>query len=167
MRSPRYEDIEIGSSIGELTKGPMSPAHIMRWSAAVENWHRIHYDVPFATGHDKLPNVLVNGSWKQHVLVQLVKDALGPEGWLWKIRFRYQRMDVAGDTIFGRIEATEKQSVDGLGFVTCRVVLRNQRDEVSTAGWAIGVVPLAGGRAVPYPFVAKPEYAHVALPRES
>jgi hydroxyacyl-ACP dehydratase HTD2-like protein with hotdog domain len=25
---------------------------IVRWSAAVENWHRIHYDLPFATGHE-------------------------------------------------------------------------------------------------------------------
>jgi acyl dehydratase len=166
MSTLHYEDIQIGEKLGELTKGPMSPAHIMRWSAAVENWHRIHYDVPFATGHDKLPNVLVNGSWKQHVLVQLVKDALGPDGWLWKIRFRYQRMDVAGDTIHGRIEVTEKQIVDGLGFVTCRVMLKNQRDEISTAGWALGVVPLTGGQPVPYPFVAKPEYARIVLPRE-
>src|SRR5580765_3703907 len=92
------DDVTIGSCIGTLDKGVVSTAHIMRWSAAVENFHRIHYDYRFATGHDKLPDVLINGSWKQHVLVQLVKDSLGQGGWLWKIRFRYKKMDVAGDS---------------------------------------------------------------------
>ena len=37
----------------------------MRWSAAMENWHKIHYDLPFATGHDRLPGLLINGSLQQ------------------------------------------------------------------------------------------------------
>jgi acyl dehydratase len=162
----RYEDLAAGATVGTLDKGTMSTAHIMRWSAAVENWHRIHYDHRFATGHDQLPDVLINGSWKQHVLVQLVKDALGPAGWLWKIRFRYKRMDVAGDAIRARAELVDKAAIDGLGFVTLRIVLTNQRDEVSTAGYAIGVLPLAGGAAVPYPFVAKPAYQAVQMPAD-
>jgi acyl dehydratase len=157
----RFEDIEIGQTIGTLTKGPMSPAHIMRWSSAMENWHRIHYDHRFATEHDKLPDILINGSWKQHVLVQLVKDSLGPDGWLWKISFRYKAMDVAWDTLRGFADVVDKQVVDGLGFVGCKVRLVNQREEVSTVGTAIGILPLEGGRAVPYPF--RPEPAHQAV----
>jgi acyl dehydratase len=158
-----YEDIPIGQPLLRLTKGPMTTAHIMRWSAAMENWHRIHYDYRFATEHDKLPDVLVNGSWKQHVLVQLMKDALGPEAWLWKIQFRYQKLDIAGDTINAVATATEKQVVDGLGFVTCQVILTDQNDKTSTSGSAIGVMPLRGGPKVPYPFVVKPEYARISL----
>ena len=90
MDTLHFEDVQIGTELGSLDKGTITTAHIMRWSAAVENFHRIHYDHRFATGHDKLPDVLINGSWKQHVLVQLVKDALGPAGWLWKIKFRYR-----------------------------------------------------------------------------
>jgi acyl dehydratase len=153
-----FDDFAVGTVLPGLKKGPMSPAHIMRWSAAMENWHRIHYDHRFATEHDKLPDILVNGSWKQHVLVQLMKDGLGPDGWLWKIQFRYKMMDVAWDTLFGRAEVIDRRAIDGLGFVQCRISLLNQRDQVSTAGFAVGVVPLKGGREVPYPFVAKPEY---------
>ncbi len=159
-----YEDIPLHQPLLRLTKGPMSTAHIMRWSAAMENWHRIHYDHHFATGHDKLPDVLVNGSWKQHVLVQLMKDALGRESWLWRIRFRYQKMDVAGDTVVAEATAIAKQEIDGLGFVTCRVVLRDQNNNVSTAGAAIGVIALRDGPKVPYPFVVKPDYAAMELP---
>jgi hydroxyacyl-ACP dehydratase HTD2-like protein with hotdog domain len=75
-----FEDIAVGDSLAPVVKGPMTTAHIMRWSAAMENWHRIHYDWRFATQHDGLPDVLVNGSWKQHVLVQLLKDGLGNNG---------------------------------------------------------------------------------------
>lgn len=162
----QWSDLVPGARSRELDKGPITTAHIMRWSAAVENWHRIHYDHRFATGHDKLPDVLINGSWKQHVLVQLVKDTLGPDAWLWKIKFRYKKMDVAGDSIRAGAEVVARQAVGGLGFVTLRVVLTNQNAEVSTAGYAIGVMPLPGGPAVPYPFVPKAEYEAVRMPAD-
>jgi acyl dehydratase len=166
MDTLHFEDVRIGAELGSLDKGTITTAHIMRWSAAVENFHRIHYDHRFATGHDKLPDVLINGSWKQHVLVQLVKDALGPAGWLWKIKFRYRKMDVAGDAIRASAHAVAKEAVDGLGFVTLRVVLTDQNDQISTAGHAIGVLPLKGGSAVPYPFVRKPGYDAIRFPAD-
>ena len=55
-----FEDVTVGQDIPNVVKGPMSTAHIMRWSSAMENWHRIHYDWKFATEHDKLPDVMVN-----------------------------------------------------------------------------------------------------------
>ena len=53
--SPCFEDIEIGAELPRLEKGPFTTAHLMRWSAAMENWHRIHYDQPFTLAHEKLP----------------------------------------------------------------------------------------------------------------
>ena len=67
-----FEDVSIGDEVTPLVKGPMSPLHLMRWSAAIENWHRIHYDETFSKEHDGLPERRVNGSWKQHVLVQMM-----------------------------------------------------------------------------------------------
>lgn len=162
----RWDDLAVGARAGELDKGRISTSHIMRWSAAVENWHRIHYDYRFATGHDKLPDVLINGSWKQHVLVQLAKDALGPDGWLWKIKFRYKKMDIAGDSIRASADVMARQEIDGLGFVTLRIVLTDQHGAVSTAGFAIGVLPLPGGPKVPYPFQPKPAYDSVPMPAD-
>mgnify|MGYP000860272921 FL=1 len=161
-----WNDVVVGARAGALDKGVMTTAHIMRWSAAVENFHRIHYDHKFATEHDKLPGLLVNGSWKQHVLAQLAKDTLGIDGWLWKIRFRYQKMDLAGDSIRGHCDVVGKQEIDGDGFVVLKLVLTDQNDAVSTAGYAIGVLPLPGGAPVPYPFVPKPAYAAVEMPAD-
>ena len=35
-----YEDVEICQEITPLVKGPMTTLHLMRWSAAIENWRR-------------------------------------------------------------------------------------------------------------------------------
>lgn len=161
-----FDDVVVGAQLGSIDKGVMTTTHIMRWSAAIENFHRIHYDHPFATGHDKLPGVLINGSWKQHILVQMMKNSLGPSGWLWKLNFRYKKMDIAGDSVRGMAEVVGKQIVDGLGFVTLRVKLVDQHGTVSTGGTAIGVLPVRGGPEVPYPFVHKPAYDAVQMPSD-
>lgn len=152
-----FDEVEVGMEIRPMSKGPMTTMHIMRWSAAIENWHRIHYDKSFAMGHDKLPDVVVNGSWKQHVLVQMMKDWVGLEGWLWKIKFQFRDKDVAGDTITARGTVTKKYLRGDHGYVDCAILLENQRGIRSTTGEATVVLPIRGGRPVPYPFVTDEE----------
>ena len=162
-----FEALRVGERIHEIDKGVITTAHIMRWSAAVENFHRIHYDAPFATQHDGLPGVLINGSWKQHVLVQLVKDALAPDGWLWRLKFRYRKMDIAGDSLRAVADVIDKSEAGSYGFVTLRIALLDQRDQISTDGHAIGVLPLAGGPPVPYPFRPDPAWSHIRFPEST
>src|SRR5262245_11419542 len=94
-----FENVAVGYEIPTVSKGPMTTAHITRWSGAIENWHKIHFDWRYATEHDGLPDVLVNGSWKQHVLAQVLVDWVGESGWLWKMSFQYRGMNVPGDTL--------------------------------------------------------------------
>jgi acyl dehydratase len=119
----------------------------------MENWHRIHYDHPFATRVDGLPDVLVNGSWKQQVMCQYVKDLLGPDGWLWKVRFQFREMDPSGNAIIAGGQVLEAAEHEGLGYVLLEIHLANQTGAITTRGAAIGVVPVPAGPAVPYPFV--------------
>jgi acyl dehydratase len=161
-----FESLAPGQVLGTLDKGVISTAHIMRWSAAVENFHRIHYDLAFATGHDKLPGLLINGSWKQHVLVQLAKDSVGPAGWLWRLKFRYKKMDLAGDALHAVARVVDKRAMDGLGFVTLAIELLNQAGEVSTAGHAICVMPSRPGASVPYPFEPQPAHREISFPHD-
>jgi len=159
-----FDDVTVGTELPALSKGPMTTAHIMRWSAAMENWHKIHYDWRYATEHDKLPDVLINGSWKQHVLVQLLKDWAGPGGWTWKISFQYREMDVPGDVItaFGTVKRTYEH--DGIGYVELDIGLRNSRGVESTKGTATVALPRRGGRRVPYPFVPPAQQPGAASP---
>jgi acyl dehydratase len=149
-----YDEVQVGQEIPAVVKGPMTTAHIMRWSASMENWHRIHYDKVYAMEHDKLPNVVVNGSWKQHILMQLVKDWAGLQGWAWKVAFQYRDMDLPGDLITAWGKVTKKYEERGLGYVELEIGLKNSRDVESTKGTAIVVLPKRGGPAVPYPFPA-------------
>ena len=147
-----YEDIGVGSEIPAISKGPLSTAHVVRWSAAMENWAPIHYDWRYATEHDGLPDVLVNGSWKQHVLIQCLNDWLGESGWLWRTSFQYRGMTVPGDTLTAWGRVTARRPAGRYGVVELEVGLRDQNGVETTPGKATVVLPMRGGPAVPYPF---------------
>ena len=148
-----FEDVAVGQEAGSMHKGPFTTAHLMRWSAAMENWHKIHYDLPFATGHDKLPGLLINGSLKQQLIAQLLKDWAGPTGWVWKVRFQFRAMNLVGERldIWSRITGTERRADYGL--VEMELGIRNENGMESTPGSATVALPFRGGKPVPYPFV--------------
>lgn len=118
-----FEDVEIGADILRIVTGPMSTAHIVRWSASMENWHRIHYDWRYATAHDGPPDVMVNGSWKQHVMLQLLTDWVGESGWPWKLSFQFRGMNVPGDTLsaWGRVTGRERRAAAAQRRAGCRI----------------------------------------------
>lgn len=149
-----FEDVEPGQAVPGLEKGPLTTAHLMRWSAAMENWHKIHYDKPFAIEHDKLPGLLINGSLKQQFLMQLLKDWVGPGGWVWKVSFQFRAMNVVGEKLqmWGRV--LDKQDGSDYGLVTLELGIVNDNGTESTPGKATVALPYRNGKPVPYPFVA-------------
>jgi acyl dehydratase len=151
--TPYWEDVGIGLELPTLRKGPMTSSHLMRWSAAIENWHKIHYDLPYATERERLPGLLINGSVKQQFVMQLLKDWAGPSGWVWKASLQFRAMNLAGETldIWGTV--TDKRRVTGFGLVDIALGIRNHHGLDSTPGRAIVALPYRGGPAVPYPFV--------------
>lgn len=152
-----WDDVQVGQELPPYVIGPMTTTHVFRWSAAMENWHRIHYDQDFAINHDKLPTVLVHGSWKQSVMPQYLKDWVLPDGWMWKVSFQHRAMLVPGDTltVWGRV--TNKYEKDGLGFVELDIGMKNQDGTESCPGTATVLLPIRGGPEVPYPFVPPQE----------
>lgn len=149
-----FDDIAVGEELPRLVKGPLTTMHLMRWSAAIENWHRIHYDRGFATEHDKLPDLLVNGSLKQQFLFQFLKQWAGPEGWVWKVKFQLRRMNKVGETIsvWGRV--TAKYALPDYGLIEIELGIVGEDRTESTPGSAWVALPYRSGKAVPYPFVA-------------
>lgn len=149
-----FEDVEVGMSIPTIEKGPMSTAHLMRWSAAMENWHKIHYDKPFAIEHDKLPGLLINGSLKQQFMMQVLKDWVGPGGWVWKVSFQFRAMNVVGETmrVWGKV--TDVRRTADFGLVDLELGILNEHDKESTPGSGTVALPYRGGKPLPYPFVA-------------
>ena len=149
-----FDDVSEGLELPPYIIGPITPTYIFRWSAAIENWHRIHYDQDFATNHDNLPGVVVQGTWKQSVMPQYLKDWCLPDGWVWKISIQHRAILVPGDTITVWGKVTKKSEQSGLGIVELEVGMRNQDSIESCPGSATVILPVKGGIPVPYPFVA-------------
>jgi acyl dehydratase len=151
--TPFFDDVPLGLELARLRKGPLTTMHLMRWSAAMENWHRIHYDRRFAIEHDGLPDLLINGSFKQQFVVQLLKDWAGPAGWLWKVGFQFRAMNQVGEAleIWGRV--VDKRAVPGFGLVELSIGILDPQGRESTPGGATVALPMRGGPPLPYPFV--------------
>ena len=150
-----FEDTAVGEEIPVLTKGPLSAAILMRWSAAMENWHKIHYDRDFAIQHDKLPDIVVNGTLKQQFIAQYLKDWAGPEGWLWKVRFQFRAVNVVDETLRLWARVTGKDEFPDYGTVELELGIFNNENKESTPGTAVVALPYRDrrGGGVPYPFV--------------
>jgi len=151
--TPRFEDISVGFKLPMLRKGPLTHVHLMRWSAAMENWHRIHYDQAFAVDHDKLPGILINGSLKQQFVMQSLADWAGPEGWAWKASFQFRAMSLAGETLSIWAAVVDTQRGPDYGLVRLELGITNGEGKESTPGSAIVALPYRDGKPVPYPFV--------------
>ncbi|HTX11675.1 MAG TPA: hypothetical protein VME22_23840 [Solirubrobacteraceae bacterium] len=137
-----FESVTVGDELEPLVCGPLTPLHLMRFSAAIENWHRIHYDERFATTHDGLPGLLISGSFKQHVVSQMLRRWAGRGGWLMAISMQFRRMDVVGETltIWGTVSHLEAHT--GYGLVSCRIGVRNEEGVESSPGTAQVALPL-------------------------
>ena len=153
-----FEDVEVGFELPGLTRGPITTMHLMRWSAAMENWHRIHYDQKFSVEHDKLPGLLIAGSLKQQFIVQLLKDWVGRTGWVWKVEFQFRAMNIVDETLHAWARVTGKERAPAYGLVTLDVGIVNGKDKESTPGKATVALPYRGGQPVPYPFVPPPNH---------
>lgn len=151
-----YEDVEEGAELPKYIYKP-TPTHLFRWSAAIENFHRIHYDLDFGLNHDRNPSILVHGSWKQSVVPQYLKDWTSPGGWPWKARFEHRAMLVPGDVLIMWGRVTSKYEKAQMGFVELEIGMATQDGVESMPGSATVVLPLRGGPPIPYPFVPPAE----------
>ena len=46
----------------------------MRWSAAIENWHRIHYDRDYATRIEGYSGLIVHGPLQASLLIEVLSN---------------------------------------------------------------------------------------------
>jgi acyl dehydratase len=144
LTQPRrtWDSVAIGDELEPLSCGPLTPLHLMRFSAAIENWHRIHYDERFATEHDGLPGLLVSGSFKQHVVAQMLRRWAGSGGWLVSVSLQFRRMNQVGETLTIWGTVTELAQRDGRGLVSCEIGVCNEHGVESSPGSARVALPL-------------------------
>jgi acyl dehydratase len=146
-----FETVAVGDRIA-LTRGPLTEAHLMRWSSAMENWHRIHYDQQFSREHEKLPGLLISGSLKQQFIVQLLSRWAGRGGWLVSASFQFRAMNVAGEVLTAWAAVTGLRRGAAWGVVEFDLGLLNEAGKESTPGTAEVALPFGGGAPLPRPY---------------
>jgi acyl dehydratase len=141
-----FEEVEVGQEAPPLVKGPVTTTHLVRWAAANGNYARIHWDLAFAMLHQKLPNLVVNGTLKNQYIGEMLMRFAGDEGWLKRYYIEHRGMDYAGDTLtaFGKITAVN--DLGKYGLVEFEIGLRNQRGQQTAKGSAIVTLPNRGQR---------------------
>ena len=139
-----FEDIDVGTELIPVVKGPLTTTHLVRWAAANGNYARIHWDLPFAQLRQGLRNVVVNGSLKNQYLGQLAVNFAGEGGWFRRFYVEHRGMDYPGDVITARGTVTSLKEIDGFGQVECRMGLSNNRGEETAWGRATIVLPKRG-----------------------
>lgn len=73
-----FEDVNVGDELPEVVE-TVSEVQMFFFSAATNNGHRIHYDLPYAKeeGH---PTILVHGPLQAALLAKMVANWAGPHG---------------------------------------------------------------------------------------
>jgi acyl dehydratase len=142
-----FDSVTMGDRI-ELTRGPLTETHLMRWSSAMENWHRIHYDQRFTTEHEKLPGLLISGSLKQQFVVQLLSGWAGPAGRLMSASFQFRAMNVVGEVLTAWAQVIELRREPEQGLVVFDLGIVNEAGRESTPGRGVVALPYAPDRPV-------------------
>jgi len=135
-----FDELRAGHGIRELDKGRISSAHLVRWSAASENWHRIHYDQEFAKKHEGLGDIVINGSLKQNWIADFLVSWLKEDGVLWSLSLRFSATNYVNESlsVWGRVD----KLVDGgeYGVVKFNVGIVNSSQVESTPGTATAIL---------------------------
>ena len=145
-----YEDVKAGDEVPSQSVDLTIPV-MMRWCAAAEIFRPDHYDYQFAVNVLGLPQPVGSGWWTQARLFKLLHDWVGDSGWVLRIRHEI-RSHIFPHILTFSGKVTGKSVKDGLGYVDVDIAVRQDDGVVPVSGNATVVLPLRGGRPVPYPF---------------
>jgi acyl dehydratase len=146
-----WEDVNAGQEIPSLTK-VASTMTLVKWAGAFGDFNPLHFDNDFAVNFMKTPGVIIHGTLKRQMLIQMLTDWMGDEGWLKSIQTQFRAMDYPrhmktlmgpedGDTLVCKGKVTGKSQKDGEHLVECEIWLENSKGEVTTSGTATMMLP--------------------------
>jgi hydroxyacyl-ACP dehydratase HTD2-like protein with hotdog domain len=134
-----FEDVKVGDALPVLEVTP-SETQLFFFSAATNNGHRIHYDLPFARS-EGLPGILVQGPLQAALLARMLTDWMGPGGRL--VRFQIQNRGNAfpGQPLrFGGVVKAKREQ-DGQRLVDCEIAGSNADGQILMPGHATVRLP--------------------------
>lgn len=137
-----FEDVEVGSEMPPLVKGPIEQIQLTRYAGASGDFNPIHHDEPFAKAAG-YPSVFAHGMLSMGLTGRLLTDWLG-DGVLRSFGVRFVRQVWPGDTLTGRATVRSLEPGAGEGLVGIDVVATNQKGEPVVTGEATAALPRRG-----------------------
>jgi len=141
-----FEDFHEGQQMPEVTKGPMTAGHQVRWAGACDNYaSEFHHDAAAARAQG-LPGLLLSGPLMASYMFTEVRHWLGSRARLVSFWDRNSASTQPGDTACIRASVKRAWTEGGKGMleVDCRIV--NQDGKLTTPGGVIAELPLKEGR---------------------
>jgi acyl dehydratase len=133
------EDVEVGSEIPSLVKGPVAQIQLTRYAGASGDFNPIHQDDEFAKAAG-MGGVFAHGMLTMGFVAQALTDWAGA-GAVRKIGVRFTGLVRLKDTVTCRGRVLEKSSKDGTHTVELEVWAENQRGEKVVTGRAVVGLP--------------------------
>ena len=135
-----YEDVSVDMDLPGITYGPITTEMLVRFAAARNNFHPIHYDkdVAKAQGH---PDVLVQGPLKLALFDRLMREWIGEKGTLKKISATYRAIDIPGNTLYIKGKIQSKSIEEDKGTIYCELWAENQTGKITTKGNSVVTLP--------------------------
>jgi hydroxyacyl-ACP dehydratase HTD2-like protein with hotdog domain len=138
-----FDDVATGDTIPEAIAAP-SELQIFFFSAATNNGHRIHYDLPYAQT-EGLPSILVQGPLQAALLAKLLTDWIGPAGRLTRIQIQNRGNAFPNEKLSYGGAIVGKREEDGQLLVDCEIFERNESGDVLMPGTATVALPRRPG----------------------
>ncbi len=138
-----FEDVSSGDTLPETSAAP-SELQIFFFSAASNNGHRIHYDLPYAKT-EGLPNILVQGPLQSALLAKMLTDWIGPAGCLTRIQLQNRGNAFPNEKLTYGGVVVGKREEEGKLLVDCEIFERNESGAILMPGTASVSLPRRPG----------------------
>jgi acyl dehydratase len=147
-----WEDVTEGQEIPSLSKA-VSTMTLVKWAGAYGDFNPLHFENSFAVDFMKTPGIIVHGTLKRQMLIQMLTDWIGDGGWLNRIETQFRAMDYPrpmksltgpgdGDTLTCKGKVTGKSVKDDKHRVELDIWLENSKGETTTLGTATVTLPV-------------------------
>jgi acyl dehydratase len=98
-------DLRVGEVVIDVEHRP-DERQLFLFSAATNNAHRIHYDLPYAQS-EGYPGLLVQGPLQRALMARYLMQWAGPSARLRRLRLQHRSSAFVGDTIRFRAEIAD------------------------------------------------------------
>lgn len=107
MNAPRWIDLRIGDLVVDAEHRP-DERQLFLFSAASNNAHRIHYDLPYAQS-EGYPALLVQGPLQRALMARFIMEWAGPSARLARLSLQHRSPAFARRAINFRAEVQSKE----------------------------------------------------------